>query len=326
VYQDECEKRSCTILSYSYVWSKILSTWSIWFSKDEIKCPHCLNYENLLKISEEERTREQKNDMKKVETHKKKAKDQCLSYLKQKRELVNAQEKTVLIIQDFTQLQCQKDSYQDLIFTIYYLGENRELNHSFYHFVAKSKNNNLFVIQTYKQVIDLKEIQNVKKLIIWSDGCRRHFKNSSMMIFWCVFHRLTNIQVDLEFFESYHGNNACDSAAAHVKKKLNVYQRDTRSILKNSMEVSEICSTLKNHNGFQGPTDVKGKMEAKTVTGITHFYKFIPCGITNKISAFSSSDEERIEKTYSPSPNEVLLITKLVQEKWNLNVIEEKDE
>jgi hypothetical protein len=36
-----------------------------------------------------------------------------------------------------------------------------------------------------------------------------------MMIFWCVFHRLKNIQVDLEFFESYHGNNACE-------KKLNV--------------------------------------------------------------------------------------------------------
>ena len=99
-----------------------------------------------------------------------------LSYLKQKRELVNAQEKTVLIVQDFTQVQCQKDSYQDLIFTIYYIGENKELKHSFYHFVAKSKNNNLFVIQTYKHVVDLEELQDVKKLIIWSDGCRRHFQ------------------------------------------------------------------------------------------------------------------------------------------------------
>ena len=304
------------------MWSRILSTWSIWFSKDEIECPRCLNYENLLKISEEERTREQKNDIKTVETHKKKAKDQCLSYLKQKRELVNAQEKTVLIVQDFTQLQCQKDSYQDLIFTIYYIGENSELNHSFYHFVAKSKNNNLFVIQTYKQVINLQELQNVKKLIIWSDGCRRHFKNSSMMIFWCVFRRITKIQVQLEFFESYHGNNACDAASAHIKKKLNVYQRDTRSILRNAIEVSDICSTVKNHKGFQGPTDVSGKIEAKTFTGISHFYKFIPDD-NNKICAYSSSeDDEKIGKTYSPKPNEILMILKLVGEKWSLNTIE----
>ena len=308
------------------MWSRILSTWSIWFSKDEIECPHCLNYENLLKIPEEERTREQKNDIKTVETHKKKAKDQYFSYLKQKRELVNTQEKTVLIVQDFTQLQCQKDSYQDLIFTIYYIGENRELKHSFYHFVAKSKNNNLFVIQTYKKVIDPKELQSVNKLIIWSDGCRRYFKNSSMMIFWCVFHRITKIQVQLEFFESYHGNNACDAASAHIKKKLNVYQRDTRSILKNAIEVSEICSTLKNYKGFQGPTDVSGKMEASTFTGISHFYKFIPCAL-NKICAYPSSDDDKKNgKTYSPKSSEILVIVKLVREKWDLNTIEEKNE
>jgi uncharacterized Zn finger protein (UPF0148 family) len=285
-------------LSYSYVWGKILSTWSIWFSKDEIQCPHCLNHESLLKIPERERTREQKNDIRTVETHKKKAKDQCLSYLGQKRDLVNAKEKTVLIVQDFTQVQCQKDSYQDLIFTIYYVGENKELKHSFYHFVAKSKNNNLFVIQTYKQVCDLEELQNVKKLIIWSDGCRRHLKNYAMMI--------------LEFFESYHGNNACDAAAAHIKNKLNVHQRDTRSILKNAIEVSEICSTLKNHKGFEGPVDVTGKMEATTFTGITHFYKFILCAI--KICA-SSDDNERMQKHI-----------RLVQEKWNFNTIEEESE
>jgi len=182
------------------------------------------------------------------------------------------------------------------------------------------------VIQTYKQVCDLEELQNVKKLIIWSDGCRRHFKNSAMMIFWCIFHQMTEMEVVLEFFESYHGNNACDAAAAHIKKKLNVYQRDTRSILKNATEVAEICSTVKNHKGFEGPVDVSGKMEVTTFTGITHFYKFIPCA-GNKICAYSSSDDnERIAKTYSPKPNEILVIIRLVQEKWNFNTIEEESE
>src|SRR5207253_501895 len=84
--------------------------------------------------------------------HKKKEQEQIVSYLNQKRNLSKLTEKTVLIVQDFTQVQCQKDSYQDLIFTIYSIDDQtKALKHSFYHYVAKSKNNNLFVIQTYKE-------------------------------------------------------------------------------------------------------------------------------------------------------------------------------
>src|SRR5207253_501896 len=83
----------------------------------------------------------------------------------------------------------------------------------------------------------------------------------------------------------------------HIKKKLNVYQRDTRSIITSATQVSEICSTVKNHSGFQGPTDVKGKMEAKTFTGITKCYKFVPCGTTNLIKAYAASNDEKPVKT-----------------------------
>jgi len=310
----------CKILSYSFVWNNILSKWCIWHSKDEIQCPHCLKYNQILNKPEETRTMKEKNTLVTLEAHKKKAKDQVYAYLKQKRELVNA---LVLIIQDFSQIPIQKGAYEDLIFTIYYIGENRALNHSFYHFIAKSPNNNLFVIQTYKQVIGLKELQNVKKIIIWSDGCRQHFKNSSMMIFWCVFHRLTQIHVVLEFFESHHGNNACDCAASHVKRKLNQYQRDNHSILENAHEIAEICSTVKNHKAFEGPTVPKQKSQVKTLEGITQYYKFIPNGVTNSISAYSSSDDETIAKTYTPSNNELLIVAKIVGERWNLTRITE---
>jgi len=200
------------------------------------------------------------------------------------------------------------------------------LNHSFYHFIAKSPNNNLFVIQTYKKVIGLKELKDVKKIIIWSDGCRKHFKNSAMMIFWCVFNRLTNIKVVVEFFESHHGNNACDTAASHVKRKLNQYQRDNHTILETIQEIADICSMVKNHKAFEGPTVPKQNINAKTFKGITQYHTFIPNGTTNTISAFSSSDDGTVAKTYTPKVNELLAVVKIVGERWNLTTVDETSE
>lgn len=311
-YLDICTERNISPVSKSFVWTNLLKDEKIWRSNDEIACPHCLKFKELEgKLS---LTANEQRDLIKLQSHKKNLVDQFTRYFKAKTDLL---ENEVMIVQDFSQLQCQKDSYQDLIITIYQKKDG-QLEHQFLHFVAKSKNNNSFVIQAYKSILEHPFFANKTKVLIWSDGCGRHFKNSMMMVFWLELMKMKNFKIEINFFESYHGNNACDAASSHVKKKLNEHQRNTESILTDSYQISQIISLVKNHTGSQGPTDCTGTVKIETMTGIKSFYKFIPKFENNRnsIQAFMSSNDTTPQKIYVPVSSQVNEVKAFIETSW----------
>ena len=93
-----------------------------------------------------------------------------------------------------------------------------------------------------------------------------------MMIFWLELMKIKNVQIEINFFVSYHGNNACDAASSHAKKKISEYQRDSESILSDSKQISETISFLKNHTGSAGQQVARARLKLKQWLA---FHRFI---------------------------------------------------
>ena len=107
-----------------------------------------------------------------------------------------------------------------------------------------------------------------------NDGCGRHFKNSFMLIFFTTLFYELKIPFEYNFFCSNHGNNPCDLAASHIKRKINTYQRDNEIILSNPIEISECVNLMNNHICYEGPTQVEQNLKVNTFNGLTKFHKF----------------------------------------------------
>jgi hypothetical protein len=127
---------------------------------------------------------------------------------------------TILIVQDFTQIKTQKGTfYQDLILTLYsYNIDTTSLQHSFKHYILKDKNNIFFAMSTWLKF--LINLYDITQIIIYSDGCSRHFKNSTIVTFFAIIFKMLKIKIILHYFFSNHGNNAYDAVASHAKKKV----------------------------------------------------------------------------------------------------------
>ena len=157
----------------------------------------------------------------------------------------------IVIIQDFTQLIFSGGSLQDLIITIYYHdeAESNGIGHIFHHFLASSSNDLNFVYEVWKEFIS--EILNCygpSEIALWTDGGPKHFKCSRSLIMWWELSIMNDIKVEYNFFASYHGSNACDGAAAQIKKAVIYYQRDCETLLRNIEDIGELIGNLNNNS------------------------------------------------------------------------------
>lgn len=81
--------------------------------------------------------------------------------------------------------------------------------------------------------------KNITKLYLWSDGGPKHFKNvyAMKMIAELIEKWGGDIQVEWNFFASYHGHSLCDSQAGVLKRKANDDQQSRRQNHGSGVEV-----------------------------------------------------------------------------------------
>ena len=77
------------------------------------------------------------------------------------------------------------------------------------------------------------------------------------------------------FFASHHGHSACDAAASHGKKRINVKARDDGAVLDSAQNLCNAINTL--HNTTAQPVNIYDteKREYKTMEGITKGHMFL---------------------------------------------------
>ena len=134
----------------------------------------------------------------------------------------------ILILQDFSQLQLSNGFIQDLIFCIYKYSEQLEsLDREYVHFLGRShsENNTQFVVDCWKELLMEPIFECVKDLHVFSDGGRKHFKNSTNLQFMYALKAYFDIEVSYSFFESYHGFSICDTIASQAKRQLIISQK-----------------------------------------------------------------------------------------------------
>jgi hypothetical protein len=195
---------------------KVRKVTSHWF------CPRCDNYHSLL--TKETRTKEEEAKLKEGEAHL--ALTKKIKKLFQE-ELDTLDLDTLLIQIDFTKHDHKQHSFQDLIVVIQKKkegGTGREREYRHYIGEEGEKNDVCFVIRVFKDLLAASLFKNYKKVIIWSDGARKHFKQTGFEV-WLSFlqEELRKTTPDLvlqhKFFPSYHGSGLCDVAASHSKQE-----------------------------------------------------------------------------------------------------------
>eukprot|EP00733_Pompholyxophrys_punicea_P001470 Pompholyxophrys_punicea_v1_NODE_748_length_1356_cov_6.819508.p1 type:complete len:216 gc:universal NODE_748_length_1356_cov_6.819508:508-1155(+) len=208
----------------TYFLYTFLKQFRIHQSKDSLICSLCFELDELRKVVAND---DQKKRIQELEQHEI-LKKQFNSYLQIKKSL---SPDVLLCGQDFTQVDVQDTFYQDLIIVIYSNKNKPEASPDYFHYVSQSgdKNDINFVMSAWLNLWDDQKegiFKERKKLIIFSDGGPKHFKISGCVNFFALFQRQTGLQIEYNFYESYHGHSVCDAAAAHLKNKINVHERN----------------------------------------------------------------------------------------------------
>ena len=279
-------------LSRQFFVSNVLSDFRIHYSTGPLSCPYCVGVENDSK----------KGSGEELEFHKKRDVAQKSVYMQHKRR-VSTEKKFLLIVQDFTQILYGSKSAQDLIITVYYHDRTVPLNtsHKFYHFLASSTNDVNFVYSVWKDFFDeLLTTYDPRKIMVWSDGGRKHFKTSRQLVMWWELLESRKVKMEYHFFESYHGHNACDGGAAHAKKALVNYQKNNQTIITSIEEVKEVIGNIDNHVSTICDVDEEA---AQHISGISfknimscHYFTFDKRG---NISGYVDSTGSSLIDTYS---------------------------
>ena len=182
-----------------------------------------------------------------------------------------------LLIQDFTQLKVQGTFFQCYIFTIYKhdAKEADGLKCKYFLFLRPSKNDIRFVIQGWKKLLAEKVLDGVVAVHVWSDGGPKHFKMSANMVLMSIIdEELGKQKLNYNFFEAYHGHNACDSVASQAKHKLNTYQHNYQIPLTTRQVMVSVLATTHNHNAALIPSLHRKQPQINTMKNITSFYSW----------------------------------------------------
>jgi len=84
-----------------------------------------------------------------------------------------------------------------------------------------------------------------------------------------------DIDIVYHFFESNHGHSICDAAASHVKKGINVFQRDQNEAVRTPQQIVNVAKGIKHHDAVVAPDHPEVELdEFKTFTGIRRQRKF----------------------------------------------------
>lgn len=244
----------------------------------------------------------------KIKDHHERSKNQFKAYKQTKDRLAKGElEDTIMVLQDFTQLQPQSGFNQDLIISIlsYDPTSTDKLHKSYHHFIAQDeKNDYYFVMAVWEHLLASSKLipkqGKLKNIEIWSDGGGKHFKMTETMFYYSTIKERYNINLTYNFYESHHGHNICDAAAAHAKKIIDVTQRDKNKPAWTAEDLAEMINKAKKHSAIalrEAAVPVTIKEKPTRLVGVKSFYKFEFLG-DGKIKAYSSSLDSTYNKIY----------------------------
>ncbi|KAM9997318.1 hypothetical protein ACTFIZ_007984 [Dictyostelium cf. discoideum] len=193
--------------------------------------------------------------------------------------------KTIVVVMDFSQVQTQGDFRQTLYIRSYRYNHDQpnDFTPETHVYVSDKgvKNYIRFVIGTVSQWLikdsgvynaTTKKL-NVNNMIFWTDGCGKHFKMATNMMFFAEIKKcFKDVNLSYNFFASYHGFNCCDSAAAYSKRTLNVYQRNNDIMIKTTDIIIKTLNEQTSQNAFKNNL-VSQKLKVKSIKGIKSFHK-----------------------------------------------------
>ena len=187
----------------------------------------------------------------------------------------------LLIVQDFTQIELSPTgSLQDLILVAYRRTESEgELERVYYHYVGEpgQKNDFHFVKGCWIDLLDNMTLYANSNLHIWSDGGRKHFKQSGHLRFWGELQQALkpmNITIQYNFYASYHGHNVCDAAASHSKSALKKYQLDFAFPVNDQNAVIDVLSSTPSSIVKPSISGLGKPPKVPTLKGISSYHCF----------------------------------------------------
>ena len=189
----------------------------------------------------------------------------------------------VLCVQDFTQIELSPSGFlQDLIIVVYRRPiAGGDLNRTYHHYVGKKSQSNdfHFVKGCWEDLLSKMNLKNNSTLHIWSDGGRKHFKQSGHVRFWGETQeslRPKNITIQYHFYASHHGHNACDAVAAHAKARIKRYQLNSDNPVQNQADVIKQLGQMKCSVVEPAKCGLGKPPKVPTLKGISryHFFKF----------------------------------------------------
>jgi hypothetical protein len=224
-------------------------------------------------------------------------------YAIQKREIAEGRKPdTILITQDFTQLELDSSFVQDLIICCYQYDPNSKdgLKRTYRHFVGEINESNEipFVAGSWLQILKEDWFENIETVQIWSDGGPKHFKiSSNMKLLKAIQDQHGDIGWIYNFFPAYHGYSVCDAAAAHAKRAINENIRNENRAIRTPEEAVKVINTWENHIATK-VSSVDMDFSTITLRGIRSYYKFETFPNDSHVYGFDDSTDLNYSKKW----------------------------
>ncbi len=142
---------------------------------------------------------------------------------------------------------------------------------------------------------------NVTNIQLQSDEEGKHFKFTGTLFYLSTIY---SVNISYNFFESYHGQSACDAAASHAKKRINKTIYNQATVVSTANSLSTIISTLNYHHAQLIQILAKSlKKTFKTFNSIRFYYKF----------KFKNNTVLAYKKSANFTPSKEFIVTNTIQ-------------
>ena len=223
-------------------------------------------------------TGKRKMSIEQIHVHQSIAKEQSAVFMNQIKTL---QPEDIIVVQDFTQIELSPNgSLQDFILVLYRRTKpGGSLERLYYHYVGgdHQKNDFHFVKGCWLDLMDRLTLYANSNIQIWSDGGRKHFKQTGQIRFWSELQddlRKSNITIQYNFYASYHGHNACDAVASHAKSAIKKYQLNFAIPVNNQSDVVGVLANMPSSIVMKAICGLGKPPKVPTFKGISRYHCF----------------------------------------------------
>jgi hypothetical protein len=243
-------------------------------------CPYCDERNTLMKKKENnELTPEEVRKLMRLDEHERIHRERLQAF---QQNLCELTEHTLLLAMDFTKHDHITHSFQNLVLCLHKKNAGGIIEKDYRHYIGelKEKNDVRFVIRVLMNLFFTGEFTNFDKLVIWSDGGRKHFKQSGLE-YWlmklqtAIQDKQPQFTIVHNYFQSYHGHGICDVIAAHGKQEASQEMNNTQTNIYTARELAAIIARRAGHSTYLVTQIYRGGViTIPTFDGIASRYHF----------------------------------------------------